>query len=43
VDHVRRAATAAIGQATNTIGVALARSGQLDAARERIEQSLAAA
>ena len=43
MDHVRRAATAAIAQATNTIGVALARSGQLDAARERIEQSLAAA
>jgi adenylate cyclase len=43
VDHVRRAATSAIAQATNTIGVALARSGQLDAARERIEQSLAAA
>jgi adenylate cyclase len=42
-DHVRTAATAAIAQATNTIGVALARSGQLDAARERIEQSLAAA
>jgi adenylate cyclase len=41
--HVRRAATAAIAQATNTIGVALARSGQLDAARERIERSLAAA
>ena len=30
--QVRRAATAAIAQATNTIGVALARSGQLDAA-----------
>jgi adenylate cyclase len=42
-DHVRTAATAAIAQATNTIGVALARSGKLDAARERIEQSLAAA
>ena len=39
----RRAATAALAQATNTIGVALARSGQLDAARERIERSLAAA
>jgi adenylate cyclase len=41
--HVRTAATAAIAQATNTIGVALARSGQLDAARERLERSLAAA
>jgi adenylate cyclase len=41
--EVRRAATAAIAHATNTIGVALARSGQLDAARERIERSLAAA
>jgi adenylate cyclase len=40
--HVRKAATTAIAQATNTIGVALARSGQLDAARERIERSLAA-
>jgi adenylate cyclase len=40
---VRKAATAAIAHATNTIGVALARSGQLDAARERIERSLAAA
>ena len=39
----RKAATIAIAQATNTIGVALARSGQLDAARERIERSLAAA
>ncbi len=39
----RKAATAALAQATNTIGVALARSGQLDAARERIERSLAAA
>ena len=39
----RKAATAALAQATNTIGVALARSGQLDAARERIEGSLAAA
>ena len=39
----RRAATIAIAQATNTIGVALARSGQLEAARERIERSLAAA
>jgi adenylate cyclase len=41
--EVRKAATAAIAHATNTIGVALARSGQLDAARERIERSLAAA
>ena len=41
--QVRKAATAAIAQATNTIGVALARSGQLDAARERIERSLATA
>ncbi len=41
--HVRTAATTAIAQATNTIGVALARSGQLDAARERIERSLATA
>ena len=41
--QVRKAATAAIAHATNTIGVALARSGQLDAARERIERSLAAA
>ena len=41
--NVRTAATAAVAQATNTIGVALARSGQLDAARERIERSLAAA
>ena len=40
---VRKAATAAIAHATNTIGVALARSGQLDAARERIERSVTAA
>jgi adenylate cyclase len=39
----RKAATIAIAHATNTIGVALARTGQLDAARERIERSLAAA
>jgi adenylate cyclase len=39
----RRAATAAIAHASNTIGVALARSGQLDAARARIEQSIASA
>jgi adenylate cyclase len=42
-DHVRTAATTAIAHATNTIGVALARSGQLDAACERIEQSLSTA
>jgi predicted ATPase len=41
--RIRKAAAAAIAQATNTIGVALARSGQLDAARERIERSLATA
>jgi adenylate cyclase len=41
--EVRRAATVAVAHATNTIGVALARSGQLDAARERIERSVAAA
>jgi adenylate cyclase len=41
--QIRKSATAAIAQATNTIGVALARSGQLEAARERIERSLAAA
>ena len=41
--RVRKLATVAIAHATNTIGVALARSGQLDAARERIERSLAAA
>ena len=40
---LRRAATAAIAHATNTIGVALARSGELDAARERIERSVGAA
>ncbi|PWT86492.1 MAG: hypothetical protein C5B57_00990 [Blastocatellia bacterium] len=39
----RRAATAAIAHATNTIGVALARSGDLDTARERIERSVTAA
>ena len=39
----RRMAAAAIAHATNTIGVALARSGQLDAARERIEESVAVA
>jgi tetratricopeptide (TPR) repeat protein len=41
--NVRIAATTAIAQATNTIGVALARSGRLDEARERIERSLEAA
>ena len=41
--EVRTAATRAIAHATNTIGVALARSGQLDAARERIERSLSSA
>jgi len=40
---IRRTANAAIAHATNTIGVALARSGQIEAARERIEQSVAAA
>jgi adenylate cyclase len=40
---VRKEATAALAHATNTIGVALARTGQLDAARERIERSLDAA
>jgi adenylate cyclase len=40
---VRRTATAAVAHATNTIGVAMARSGQLEAAREHIEQSVAAA
>jgi adenylate cyclase len=40
---LRRTATAAIAQATNTIGVALARTGQLDTAREHIERSLAVA
>ncbi len=37
---LRRAATVAIAHATNTIGVAMARAGQLDAARERIERSV---
>jgi adenylate cyclase len=41
--HVRTAATTAVAHATNTIGVALARSGRLDAAREQIERSLATA
>ena len=38
--QVRTAATTAVAHATNTIGVALARSGQLDRAREQIERSL---
>ncbi len=37
----RRTAMAAIAQATNTIGVARARLGQLDEARARLERSLA--
>ncbi|PYR27715.1 MAG: hypothetical protein DMF98_05070 [Acidobacteria bacterium] len=40
---VRRMAHGAAAHATNTIGIALARSGQLDAARDRIEQSVAIA
>jgi adenylate cyclase len=36
----RKAAAAAVAHATNTIGVALARSGELDAAREHIERSV---
>jgi adenylate cyclase len=36
----RRTAATAIAHATNTIGVALARAGQLEAARQRIEQSV---
>jgi adenylate cyclase len=39
----RREVTAALAHATNTIGVVLARSGDLAAARTRIEQSLTAA
>jgi adenylate cyclase len=39
----RRTAAAAVAHATNTIGVALARFGQLDAARQRIEESVAVA
>ena len=38
-----KAATATIAHATNTIGVALARSGDLDGAREQIEASVTAA
>jgi adenylate cyclase len=37
---VRKAAAVAVAHATNTIGVALARSHQLDAAREHMERSL---
>jgi adenylate cyclase len=37
---LRKAASAAVAHATNTIGVALARSGDLDAARQHIERSL---
>jgi adenylate cyclase len=39
----RKDATRAIAHATNTIGVAMARLGELSAARERIERSVAAA
>jgi adenylate cyclase len=42
-DDLKKMATAAIAHATNTIGVALARSGELDAAREHIERSVAVA
>jgi len=41
--EMRRAADAAIAHATNTVGVALARNGDLDAARRRIERSVAVA
>jgi adenylate cyclase len=37
---VRRAAAVAVAHATNTIGVAMARSHQLDAARHHMERSL---
>ncbi len=40
---VRRRAHMASALAMNTIGIALARSGQLDAARQRIEQSVRSA
>jgi adenylate cyclase len=40
---VRKEASIAIAHATNTIGVALARLGQLDAAREHIERSVSVA
>jgi adenylate cyclase len=39
----RRTAAAAVAHAMNTIGVALVRSGQVDAARQRIEDSVAVA
>ncbi len=38
--ELHKAASAAVAHATNTIGVALARSGQLDAARQHMERSL---
>ncbi|MGH9252943.1 MAG: serine/threonine-protein kinase PknK [Vicinamibacterales bacterium] len=38
--ELRKAVSAAVAHATNTIGVALARLGQLDAARQHIERSL---
>jgi adenylate cyclase len=41
--EARKTATAAVAHAINTIGVALARSGRLEAAREHIERSLDAA
>jgi adenylate cyclase len=37
---VQKAAGVAVAHATNTIGVALARSGELDAARQHMERSL---
>jgi adenylate cyclase len=40
---VRRIAHVASAHATNTVGIALARSGQLETARQRIEQSVAIA
>jgi adenylate cyclase len=40
VPDTRRMANVALAHATNTIGVALARSGRLGEARERIEQSV---
>jgi len=40
---MRRSATESIAHATNTIGVAMARSGNLDSARAHIERSLNAA
>ena len=38
--ELHKAASAAVAHATNTIGVALARSGHLDAARQHMERSL---